>query len=107
MQRSQLLDLSLILMVKFSLPLTKTQSPHTVPFVPRSVRKVHTGDDESLLGTLPLSPPPSPTFRAGCNLSPSHKEATKDVHWEAWRKKRRKNQYTAPLFNSSYKTTLS
>jgi hypothetical protein len=91
------------------LPRIKTLSPHAAPFVPRSLHAFRSeiSFEESLLGTVPLSPTSSPAFRAGCNLSPIHKEATMDVHWEAWRKKRKKNQYTPPLFNSSYKIMLA
>jgi hypothetical protein len=90
-------------------PLSKTLSPFAVPFVPRSIHLIHTGEElieESLVGTVPLSPSSTPIFRAGCNLSPSHKEATKDVQWEAWRKKRKKNQYAPPLVSSSHQNIL-
>jgi len=55
--------------------LLKALSPHALPFVP-SCLQLHTG--EVLIETR--SPSTSPTFKAGCNLSPSHKEAIKDGH---------------------------
>jgi len=84
------------------LQLLKPLSPHAVPFVPRSSLLLRTGETF----TAPLSPPPSPTFRAGRNLSPSHKGTTKDDNWEAWRTKRKKNQYRPPL-STSHQTKKS
>jgi len=85
------------------LKLPKPLSPHAVPFVPRCTLLLRTRE----AFTAPLSPPPSPTFRAGCNLSPSHMEAAKDDNWEAWRMKRKMNKCRPPLLSTSHQTEKS
>ena len=65
-------------------PVFKTLSPYAVAFSPRTIL------------TPPVTPPPPSTFRAGCNFSPSHKEATKVSPVDAWRKKKKRTQYTPP-----------
>jgi hypothetical protein len=90
-----------------------TLSPNAAVFVPRAITTPSVSftfgevwKEESSYVTPPSSPPWFTKSLA--YVSPSRaKEATKDAQWEAWRKKRKKNQYTPPLVNPSCQTMLS
>ena len=81
-------------------PVTKSNfSPLAVAFVPRDTltQPVSVTSGEGLTDDYHetiLSPPSSPTSIATCSLSPSQQVAAKTAQWAAWKKKRKRAQYT-------------